>query len=202
MARVAVEFPSLCSTHCTPIPRRGKAPRRGRVHEHASPALASRLGRGRTLRELEITVCLSEAFQKSLRQRTLVSHPDLVVPTSGLDERFRGPPKIVLPILGSKIGIKSPCTARPHVEGGLKLTSRNRTQPLLAACQYGQQKDPATTSHEPRICPTGGENMWTATHTMDASPPMARAITEEIHGGAFPDGGRYTPWPSRYSSDP
>ena len=82
MARVAVEFPSLCSIHYTPIPRRGKAPRRGRVHEHASPALASRLGRGRTLRELEITVCLSEAFQKSLRQRTLVSHPDLVVPTT------------------------------------------------------------------------------------------------------------------------
>ena len=45
-----------------PNPRRGKTPRRGRFHEHVSPALASKLGRWRTLRELEITVFLLEAF--------------------------------------------------------------------------------------------------------------------------------------------
>jgi len=56
MARVSVESPSPYSTHCTPTPRRGRA------HEHDSPVLAPRLDKGRTLRELEITVFLLEAF--------------------------------------------------------------------------------------------------------------------------------------------
>ena len=92
---------------------------------------------------------------------------------------------------------EAPCGRRPQID----FPKPNATSPrgLSVWTAKGSSNHIARAKDLPN---RWGKHVDRYPHDGRFPPPVARAITEEIHGGAFPDGGRYTPWPSGCSSGP